>query len=188
MESTDLESDLYVLSDKSYCSDSYFDVDFDSAMEMDEVDREFYEQLIERSDKPKAAPEAKTKAKPRKAKPAKPSKSKDWISTMLAHFTQCPNEIICNTSLSDAEVRVLLLLAALDWNGKGYSEHAEATMAPLIGKSVRRFQEILKELKAKDEVRQQRRGDHRTAILYPKIRVEGGKVVRSYRHDPEQDD
>ena len=59
------------------------------------------------------------------------------------------------------------------WNEKGWSEHSEETMAGLIGKKVRQFRNILTALRRKDKVSQQRRGDHKTAKLYPKIRVEG---------------
>src|SRR5262249_15951615 len=45
------------------------------------------------------------------------------------------------------------------------------------------FRNILTSLRKKDKVFQQRRGDHKTAKLYPKIRVEGNAVVRGYKHD-----
>ena len=102
---------------------------------------------------------------------------------MLARFTKCPNEVIFDTGLSDGEARVLLALNALDWNEKGWSEHSEETMAGLIGKKVRQFRNILTSLRKKDKVFQQRRGDHKAAKLYPKVRVEGNVVVKSYKRD-----
>jgi hypothetical protein len=102
---------------------------------------------------------------------------------LLARFTKCPNEVIFDTGLNDGEVRVLLALNALDWNEKGWSEHSEETMAGLIGKKVRQFRNILTSLRKKDKVFQQRRGDHKTAKRYPKIRVEDNAVVKGYKQD-----
>jgi hypothetical protein len=102
---------------------------------------------------------------------------------LLARFTKCPNEVIFDTGLTDGEVRVLLALNALDWNEKGWSEHSEETLAGLIDKKVRQFRNILTSVRKKDKVFQQRRGDHKTAKLYPKIRVEGNAVVKGYKHD-----
>jgi len=56
-------------------------------------------------------------------------------------------------------------------------------MAGLIGKKVRQFRNILTSLRKKDKVFQQRRGDHKTAKLYTKVRVEGNVVVKSYKRD-----
>jgi len=56
-------------------------------------------------------------------------------------------------------------------------------MARLIGKKVRQFRNILTSLRKKDKVFQVRRGDHKTAKLYPKIRVECNAVVKGYKHD-----
>ena len=107
----------------------------------------------------------------------------DWIRSLRARFTKCPNEVIFDTGLSDGEVRVLLALNALDWNEKGWSEHSEETMADLIGKKVRQFRNILTSLRKKDKVFQKRRGDHKTAKLYTKVRVEGNAVVEGYKRD-----
>ena len=57
------------------------------------------------------------------------------------------------------------------------------TMAGLIGKKVRQFRNILTSLRKKDKVFQQRRGDHKTAKLYTRVRVEGNVVVKSYKRD-----
>jgi hypothetical protein len=108
----------------------------------------------------------------------------DWIRSLLARFTKCPNEVIFDTDLNDGEVRVLLALNALEWNEKGWSEHSEETMAGLIGKRVRQFRNILTALRRKDKVHQERRGDHKTAKLYTtKVRVEGNAVVKGYKRD-----
>ena len=163
---------------------SYFDSYFDSTIEIDE----FSEQIIERS---KPNPAKIKREISRLAEPYRPAKSvtggedsaTDWIRSLLARFTKCPNEVIFDTGLSDGEVRVLLALNALDWNEKGWSEHSEETMAGLIGKKVRQFRNILTSLRKKDKVFQQRRGDHKTAKLYPKVRVEGNVVVKGYKHD-----
>jgi hypothetical protein len=179
LESLDLESEFSALR-----ANSHFDSHFDSSIEIDE----FSEQIIERS---KPNPAKIKREISRLAEPYRPAKSvtdgedsaTDWIRSLLARFTKCPNEVIFDTGLSDGEVRVLLALNALDWNEKGWSEHSEETMADLIGKKVRQFRNILTSLKKKDKVFQQRRGDHKTAKLYPKIRVEGNAVVKSYKHD-----
>jgi hypothetical protein len=162
-----------------------FDVNFDSTTEIDE----FSERIIERS-QPKPA---KIKREiSRLAEPYRPAKNSatggeesatDWIRSLLARFTKCPDEVIFDTGLNDGEVRVLLALNALDWNEKGWNEHSEETMAGLIGKKVRQFRNILTSLRTKDKVFQQRRGDHKTAKLHPKIRVEGNAVVKGYKHD-----
>ena len=179
MESLDLELELNALR-----YNSHFDSDFDSAAEIDE----FSERIIERSN-PKPA---KIKREiNRLAEPYQPANSSatrgdesatNWICSLLTRFTKCPNEVIFDTALNDGEVRVLLALNALDWNEKGWSEHSEETMAGLIGKKVRQFRNILTSLRTKDKVFQQRRGDHKTAKLYPKVRVEGNAVVNSYKH------
>lgn len=78
---------------------------------------------------------------------------------------------------------MLLALNALDWNEKGWSEHSEETMAGLIGKKVRQLRNILSSLRKKDKVFQQRRGNHKTAKLYIKVRVEGHAVVKGYKRD-----
>jgi len=179
MESLDLELELNALH-----YNSHFDPAFDSAKEIDE----FSERIIERS-KPKPA---KIKREiSRLAEPYRPVNSSaigeesatDWVRSLLARFTKCPNEVIFDTGLSDGEARVLLALNALDWNEKGWSEHSEETMAGLIGKKVRQFRNILTSLRKKDKVFQQRRGDHKAAKLYPKVRVEGNVVVKSYKRD-----
>ena len=180
MENLDLKLEL---NDVHY--NSHFDANFDSTTEIDE----FSEQLIERS-KPKPAKiesensrlvEPHRRAKDSATGGEEPAT--DWIRSLLARFTKCPNEVIFDTGLNDGEVRVLLALNALDWNEKGWSEHSEETMAGLIGKKVRQFRNILTSLRTKDKVFQQRRGDHKTAKLYPKVRVEGNAVVRGYKHD-----
>jgi hypothetical protein len=56
-------------------------------------------------------------------------------------------------------------------------------MAGLIGKKDRQFRNILTSLRKKDKVFQQRRGDHKTAKLYTKVRVEGNAVVEGYKRD-----
>ena len=56
-------------------------------------------------------------------------------------------------------------------------------MAGLIGKKVRQFRNILTSLRKKDKVFQQRRGDHKTAKLYTKVRVEGNAIVKGFKHD-----
>jgi hypothetical protein len=180
MESLDLELEVNALN-----YNSHFDANFDSTTEIDE----FSERIIERS-QPKPA---KIKREiSRLAKPYQPANSSatrgeeaatDRIRSLLARFTKCPNEVIFDTGLNDGEVRVLLALNALDWNEKGWSEHSEETMAGLIGKKVRQFRNILTSLRSKDKVFQQRRGDHKTAKLYPKVRVEGNAVVNSYKRD-----
>jgi len=180
VESLDLEIEAY---DVHYNSD--FDANFDSTTEIDE----FSERIIERS----TPTPAKIKREiSRLAEPYRPAENSatstvesvtDWIRSLLDRFTKCPNEVIFDTGLNDGEVRVLLALNALDWNEKGWSEHSEETMAGLIGKKVRQFRNILTSLRKKDKVIQQRRGDHKTAKLYPKIRVEGNAVVRGYKHD-----
>ena len=164
---------------------SHFDSDFDSTKGIDE----FNERIIERSN-PKPAKIKREVS--RLAKPYQPANNSatrseesatDWIRSLLARFTNCPNEVIFDTGLNDGEVRVLLALNALDWNEKGWSEHSEETMASLVGKTVRQFRNILTSLRKKDKVFQQRRGDHKTAKLYPKVRVEGNAVVNSYKRD-----
>ena len=180
MESLDLELELNALR-----YNSHLDSDFDSATEIDE----FSERIIERS-KPKPA---KIKREiSRLAEPYQPANNSatrnvesatDWVRSLLARFTKCPNEVIFDTGLNDGELRVLLALNALDWNEKGWSEHSEETMAGLIGKKVRQFRNILTSLRKKDKVFQQRRGDHKTAELYTKVRVEGNIVVKSYKRD-----
>ena len=175
LESLDLELEFNPLRD-----DSRFDSDLDSAIEIDE----YSERIVERS-KPKPATikrEISGLAEP--YRPADNSATgteeatTDWTRSLLARFTKCPNEVIFDTGLSDGEVRVLLALNALDWNEKGWSEHSEETMASLIGKKVRQFRNILISLREKDKVVQQRRGDHKTAKLYTKVRVEGNAVNR----------
>ena len=180
VESLDLKLELNDL----HCN-SPFDANFNSTTEIDE----FSERIIERS-QPKPA---KIKREiSRLAKPYQPANSSatggdesatDWIRSLLTRFTKCPNEVIFDTGLNDGEVRVLLALNALDWNEKGWSEHSEETMAGLIGKKVRQFRNILTSLRTKDKIFQQRRGDHKTAKLYPKVRVEGNAVVNSYKRD-----
>ena len=164
---------------------SHFDSDFDSTTEIDE----FSERIVERS-KPKPAKIRREIS--RLAEPYQPANNSatggeesatDWIRSLLARFTKCPNEVIFDTDLSDGEVRVLLALNALDWNEKGWSEHSEETMAGLIGKKVRQFRNILTSLRKKDNVFQQRRGDHKTAKLYSKVKVEGNAVVKGYKRD-----
>jgi hypothetical protein len=178
VESLDLELEFNELG-----YNSHFDSDFDSATEIDE----FHERIIERSiPKPaRIARDIKRLAEP--YQPANDSANQesatDWIRSLLARFTKCPNEVIFDTGLNDGEVRVLLALNALDWNEKGWSEHSEETMASLVGKKVRQFRNILTSLRKKDKVFQQRRGDHKTAKLYPKIRVEGNAVVSAYKRD-----
>ena len=180
MDSLDLESEFSALRDNSH-----FDSHFDSSTEIDE----FSVQIIERS-KPKPARIEREIS--RLTEPYWPAKNSvtggeesatDWIRSLLARFTKCPNEVIFDTGLNDGEVRVLLALNALDWNEKGWSEHSEETMAGLLGKKVRQFRNILTSLKKKDKVFQQRRGDHRTAKLYSKVRVEGNAVVKGYKRD-----
>ena len=180
MESLDLELELSALRDNSHV-DSYFD----SATGIEE----FSERIVERS-KPKPAKIEREVSRP--AEPYQPANNSaiggeesatDWIRSLLARFTKCPNEVIFDTGLSDGEVRVLLALNALDWNEKGWSEHSEETMAGLIGKKVRQFRNILTSLRKKDKVFQQRRGDHKTAKLYSKVRVEGNAVVKGYKRD-----
>src|SRR5260370_35506597 len=63
----------------------------------------------------------------------------DWVRSLLARFTKCPNEVIFDTGLNDGELRVLLALNPLDWNEKGWSEHSEETMASQTGKTARPF-------------------------------------------------
>jgi hypothetical protein len=173
MERLDLELEL---SDLRY--NSHFEPDFDSATELDE----FSERIIERSNPKPAKIERQINRLAEPYRPANKSAT-DWIRSVLARFTKCPNEVIFDTGLNDGEVRVLLALNALDWNEKGWSEHSEETMAGLIGKKVRQFRNILTSLRNKDKVFQQRRGDHKTAKLYPKIRVEDNAVVKGYKHD-----
>lgn len=180
MKSEDLELELNALR-----LNSHFDSDFDSTIGIDE----FSEQIIERS---KPTP-AKIKREVRRlAEPHQPANhsatgteesATDWTRSLLARFTKCPNAVIFDTGLNDGEVRVLLALNALDWNEKGWSEHSEETMAGLIGKKVRQFRNILTSLRKKEKVFQQRRGDHKTAKLYTKVRVEGNAVVEGYKRD-----
>jgi hypothetical protein len=180
MESLDLELEVNALNYNSH---------FDSAFDLTTGIDEFSERIIERSTPKPAKIEREVS---RLAEPYQPANSSaiggeesatDWIRSLLARFTKCPNEVIFDTGLNDGEVRVLLALNALDWNEKGWSEHSEETMAGLIGKKVRQFRNILTSLRKKDKVFQQRRGDHKTAKLYPKIRVEGNGVVKGYKHD-----
>ena len=180
MESLDLELEFNALR-----YNSHFESDFDSPIQLDECS----ERIIERSN-PKPA---KIKREiSRLAEPYQPTNNSatdgqesatDWIRSLLARFAKCPNEVIFDTGLNDGEVRVLLALNALDWNEKGWSEHSEETMAGLIGKKVRQFRNILTSLRKKDKVYQVRRGDHKTAKLYTKIRVEGNAVVKAYKRD-----
>jgi hypothetical protein len=155
----------------------------DSAIDIDE----FSERIVERS---KPSPAKIKRETSRLAEPYRPADNSatgteeaatDWTRSLLARFTKCPNEVIFDTGLNDGEVRVLLALNALDWNEKGWSEHSEETMAGLIGKKVRQFRNILTSLRKKDKVFQQRRGDHKTAKLYTKVRVEGNAVVKGYK-------
>ena len=180
MESLDLELELNALR-----YNPHFDSDFDPTTDIDE----FSERIIERSN---ATPAKIKRAVSRLADPYRPADNSvtrseesatDWIQSLLTRFTKCPNEVIFDEGLNDAEVRVLLTLNALDWNEKGWSEHSEETMAGLIGKKVRQFRNILTSLRQKDKVFQQRRGDHKTATLYTKIRVEGNAVVKCYKRD-----
>jgi hypothetical protein len=180
LESLDLELELNALR-----YNSRFDSDFDSTTGIDE----FSERIVERS-KPKPARIKREIS--RLAEPYQPANNSatrseesatDWIRSLLVRFTKCPNEVIFHTGLSDGEVRVPLALSALDWNEKGWSEHSEETMAGLIGKKVRQFRNILTSLRKKDKVFQQRRGDHKTAKLYTKVRVEGNAVVEGYKRD-----
>ena len=147
MESLDLELELNALR-----HNSHFDSDLDSAID------EFSERIIERSNPTLAKIKRKVR---RLAEPYQPANNSaiggeesatDWIRSLLARFTKCPNEVIFDTGLSDGEVRVLLALNALDWNEKGWSEHSEETMASLIGKKVRQFRNILTSLRKKDKV------------------------------------
>jgi hypothetical protein len=156
---------------------------------LDSAIDEFSERIVERS---KPEPAKIRREVSRLAEPYQPANNSatrgeepatDWIQSLLARFTKCPNEVIFDTGLSDAEVRVLLALNALDWSEKGWSEHSEETMAGLIGKKVRQFRNILTSLRKKDNVFQQRRGDHKTAKLYTKVRVEGNAVVKGYKRD-----
>jgi hypothetical protein len=180
LESLDLELELNALR-----YNSRFDSDFDSTTGIDE----FSERIIERSN---PSPAKIKREISRLAEPYQPANNSaiggeesatDWIRSLLARFTKCPNEVIFDTGLSDGEVRVLLVLNALDWNEKGWSEHSEQTMAGLIGKKVRQFRNILTSLRKKDKVFQQRRGDHKTAKLYTKVRVEGNAVLKGYKRD-----
>ena len=180
MESLDLESEL-----NAPPYNSRFDSDLDSAIDIDE----FSERIVERS-KPKPAKIKREISGPAESyRPAENSATgteeaaTDWTRSLLARFTKCPNEVIFDTGLSDGEVRVLLALNALDWNEKGWSEHSEETMAGLIGKKVRQFRNILTSFRKKDKIFQQRRGDHKTAKLYTKVRVEGNAVVEGYKRD-----
>jgi hypothetical protein len=178
LESEDLELELNDLR-----LNSHFDTDFDSTIGIDE----YSERIVERSKRAKIKREIS-----RLAEPYQPTNNSaiggeesatDWIRSLLARFTKCRNEVIFDSGLSDGEVRVLLVLNALDWNEKGWSEHSEETMAGLIGKKARQFRNILASLRKKDKVFQQRRGDHKTAKLYTKIRVEGNAVVEGYKRD-----
>jgi hypothetical protein len=180
LESEDLELELNDLR-----LNSHFDADFDSTIGIDE----YSERIVERS-KPKTAKVGREAS--RLAEPYQPANNSatgpeesatDWTRSLLVRFTKCPNEVIFDTGLNDGEVRVLLALNALDWNEKGWSEHSEETMAGLIGKKVRQFRNILTSLRKKDKVFQQRRGDHKTAKLYTKVRVEGNAVVKGYKRD-----
>src|SRR5262245_54627246 len=108
MESLDLESEFSALRDNSH---------FDSTTEIDE----FSVQIIQRS---KPDPAKIEREISRLAEPYWPAKNTatcdeesatDWIRSLLARFTKCPNEVIFDTGLSDGEVRVLLALNALDW-------------------------------------------------------------------------
>ena len=180
LESLDLELELNALIYKSR-----FDSDLDATTDIDE----FSERIIERSN---PSPAKIKREVSRLAEPYQPANNSatrseesatDWIRSLLARFTKCPNEVIFDTGLSDGEVRVLLALNALDWNDKGWSEHSEETMAGLIGKKVRQYRNILTSLRKKDKVFQQRRGDHKTAKLYTKVRVEGNAVVEGYKRD-----
>ena len=180
MESLDLKLELNALR-----YNSHFDSDFDSTTDIDELS----ERIIEQSN-PKLA---KVKREIRRlAEPYQPTNNSatdsqesatDWMQSLLARLTKCPNEVIFDTDLNDGEVRVLLALNALDWNEKGWSEHSEETMAGLIGKKVRQFRNILTSLRKKDKVFQRRRGDHKTAKLYTKVRIEGNAVVKCYKRD-----
>jgi hypothetical protein len=161
LESLDLELELNDL-----CLNSHFDSDFASTTGINE----FSERIVERS-KPKPAKIRREVS--RLAEPYRPANNPvigsaesatDWIRSLLARFTKCPNEVIFDTGLTDGEMRFLLALNALDWNEKGWSEHSEETMAGLIGKKVRQFRNILTSLRKEDKVFQQRRGDHKTAI------------------------
>ena len=180
MESLDLELELSALRDNSHL-DSYFD----SATGIEE----FSERIIEQSNPTLEKIEREVSRLAEPYRPADNSATRseesgtDWIGSLLARFTKCPNEVIFDTGLSDGEVRVLLALNALDWNEKGWSEHSEETMAGLIGKKVRQFRNILTSLRNKDKVFQQRRGDHKTAKLYTKVRVESSAVVEGYKRD-----
>ena len=173
MENSDWELEL---NDLRY--DSNFDPDFDSTTEIEREEKEFNEQLILRSTPKPARINREIR---RLAEPYQPAT--DWVQSLVARFTKCPNEVIFDTELTDGEVRVLLALLALDCNEKGWSEHSEETMAGLVGKKVRQFRNILTSLRKKDKVFQQRRGDYKTAKLYTKIRVERSAIVNGYKHD-----
>ena len=180
MERIDLELELNALR-----YNSQFEPHFDSATEIDE----FSERIIERSNPKPAKIKREISGLAEPYRPANNSakaseqSATDWIRSLVARFTKCPNEVIFDTGLNDGEVRVLLALNAFDWNEKGWSEHNEETMAGLIGKKVRQFRNILTSFRKKDKVFQQRRGDHKTAKLYPKVRVEGNAIVKGYKHD-----
>ena len=136
VESLDLKLELNDI----HCN-SHLDANFDSTTEIDE----FSERIIERSN---SKPAKIKREVSRLAEPYQTANNSatggeasptDWIRSLLARFTKCPNEVIFDTDLNDGEVRVLLALTALDWNEKGWSEHSEETMAGLIGKKVRQY-------------------------------------------------
>ena len=116
MERIDLELELNALR-----YNSRFDSDLDSAIDIDE----FSERIIERSNPSPAKIEREVSRLAEQYQPANNSairreeSATDWIRSLLARFTKCPNEVIFDTGLSDGEVRVLLALNALDWNDKG---------------------------------------------------------------------
>jgi hypothetical protein len=180
LESLDLEVELNNLR-----LNSHFDSDFDSTIVIDE----YSERIVKRSNPTPAKVRREINRLDEPYQPANNSatggkeSATDWIRSLLTRFTKCPNQVIFDTSLSDGEVRVLLALNALDWNEKGWSEHSEKTMAGLIGKKARQFRNILTSLRKKDKVFQRRRGDHKTAKLYTKVRVEGNAVVEGYKRD-----
>jgi len=100
MESLDLKLELNALR-----YNSHFDSDFDSTTDIDELS----ERIIEQSN-PKLA---KVKREIRRlAEPYQPTNNSatdsqesatDWMQSLLARLTKCPNEVIFDRDLNDGE-------------------------------------------------------------------------------------
>src|SRR5262249_55064879 len=105
MESLDLEFEF-----NTRHRYSNFDSHLDSSTAIDE----FSKPIIERSNPKPSKIKREINRLAESYRPANNSataneeSATDWIRSLLARFTKCPNEVIFDTGLNDGEVRVLL--------------------------------------------------------------------------------